>query len=32
MDKIVKNCGKIIAEKDSSMECFAVGCDMTFEL
>lgn len=32
MNKIVKACGKIIAEKGSSMECFAVGCNMTFEL
>jgi len=32
MNKIVKTCGKIIAEKGSSIECFAVGCDMTFEL
>jgi len=32
MNKIVKTCGKILAEKGSSMECFAVGCDMTFEL
>lgn len=32
MNKIVKNCGKIIADKSNNMECFAVGCDMTFEL
>ncbi len=32
MDKIVKTCGKIIADKSNNMECFAVGCDMTFEL
>jgi len=32
MNKIVKACGKIIAGKGSSMECFAVGCNMTFEL
>ena len=32
MDKIVKTCGKIIADKSMNMECFAVGCDMTFEL
>jgi len=32
MNKIVKACGKILAEKGSSMECFAVGCNMTFEL
>jgi phosphoribosyl 1,2-cyclic phosphodiesterase len=32
MDKIVKTCGKILTEKGSSMECFAVGCNMTFEL
>jgi len=32
MNKIVKACGKIIAEKGSSMECFAVGSNMTFEL
>lgn len=32
MDKIVKTCGKIIADKSMNIECFAVGCDMTFEL
>ncbi|MDY6791957.1 MAG: MBL fold metallo-hydrolase [Thermodesulfobacteriota bacterium] len=32
MDKIVKTCGKIIADKSKKLECFAVGCDMTFEL
>jgi ribonuclease BN (tRNA processing enzyme) len=32
MDKIVRTCGKIIADKNMNMECFAVGCDMTFEL
>jgi len=32
MDKIVKTCGKIIADKGKKLECFAVGCDMTFEL
>jgi len=32
MNKIVKNCSKIIADKSNNMECFAVGCDMTFEL
>jgi len=32
MDKIVKTCGKIIAKKNGGFECFAVGCDMTFEL
>jgi len=32
MNKIVKASGKILAGKDSSMECFAVGCNMTFEL
>ena len=32
MNKIVKTCRKIIADKSMNMECFAVGCDMTFEL
>ncbi len=32
MNKIVKACGKIIAGKGSSLECLAVGCNMTFEL
>jgi len=32
MNKIVKASRKIIAEKGSSLECFAVGCNMTFEL
>lgn len=32
MDKIVKTCSKMIADKRKKLECFAVGCDMTFEL
>lgn len=32
MDKIVEICKQIIVEKGSSLECFAVGSDMTFEL
>ena len=32
MNKIVKASGKILAGKDSSIECFAIGCNMTFEL
>ena len=32
MDDIVKKCKAIIAQKGESLECFAVGSDMTFEL
>jgi phosphoribosyl 1,2-cyclic phosphodiesterase len=32
MDEIVDICRKIIADRNSPMECFAVGRDMTFEV
>lgn len=32
MDKIVEICKQTIADKNSFLECFAVGCDMSFEL
>lgn len=32
IDEIVKECRRIITEKDASMECIAVACDMTFTL
>ncbi len=32
MDEIVEDCRHRIAEKGNELECFAVGCDMTFTL
>jgi phosphoribosyl 1,2-cyclic phosphodiesterase len=32
MDKIVETCRQRIAEKRNELECFAVACDMTFNL
>lgn len=32
MDDIVEICKQTIADKDRPLECFAVGCDMTFSL
>jgi phosphoribosyl 1,2-cyclic phosphodiesterase len=32
MDQIVRNCRGIISQKHQRAECFAVGCDMEFEL
>ncbi len=32
MDQIVDRCRKIITDRGSRMECFAVGTDMTFEV
>ena len=32
MDKIVEACRQMIADKGNKLECFGVGCDMTFTL
>jgi ribonuclease BN (tRNA processing enzyme) len=32
MDEIVETCRQSITEKGNKLECFAVGCDMTFTL
>ena len=32
VDEIVNNCNEIIADKNSSLKCFAVSCDMKIEL
>jgi phosphoribosyl 1,2-cyclic phosphodiesterase len=32
VDEMVESCRQIIAERGHNLECFAVGCDMTFTL
>jgi len=32
VDEMVESCRRIIAARDHNLECFAVGCDMTFSL
>jgi ribonuclease BN (tRNA processing enzyme) len=32
MDEIVETCRQSITEKGNKLECFAVACDMTFNL
>jgi ribonuclease BN (tRNA processing enzyme) len=32
VDEMIESCRRTIDERDHNLECFAVGCDMTFTL